>query len=96
VSAPPAFIALLAVAVALSVVTFAVYGLDKRAARAGAWRTRESVLHLMALLGGWPGALMAQRIFRHKTKKRSFQVVFWLTVAVNVSATSWLVAALLE
>jgi len=69
--------------IVMSAVLFAAYGLDKRAAQTGAFRTQESALHLLALMGGWPGALVAQRVFRHKTVKVSFQVGFWITVAVN-------------
>ncbi len=72
------------------VVAFAAYAFDKSAARNDRWRVRESTLHLFALAGGWPGALVAQRIVRHKTKKRSFQVVFWTTAVVNCSALGWL------
>lgn len=77
---------------ALSVVTFAAYGLDKRAARKGNWRISESTLHLLALLGGWPGALVAQGVFRHKTSKQPFRTVFWITVFLNCAAFAWSVA----
>jgi uncharacterized membrane protein YsdA (DUF1294 family) len=53
-----------------SLIAFVAYALDKAAARAGRWRTQESTLHLLALIGGWPGALLAQRQFRHKTARR--------------------------
>ncbi len=66
----------------LSVFTFLAYHSDKRRAEAGKWRLRESALHLLELLGGWPGAFLAQRIFRHKTSKISYQVVFWAIVLV--------------
>ena len=69
-----------------SVVSYFAYGQDKSAARAGAWRTSESTLHMLDLLGGWPGGLLAQRAFRHKSKKVSFQVVFWLIVALHAVA----------
>ncbi|MBY6203533.1 cold shock and DUF1294 domain-containing protein [Halomonas denitrificans] len=68
----------------LSVVTFIAYGLDKSASRRGSWRTSEATLHLLALVGGWPGALMAQRLLRHKTRKAEFQAVFWTTVVLNM------------
>jgi uncharacterized membrane protein YsdA (DUF1294 family) len=47
-------------------------------------------LHLIALAGGWPGALLAQKVLRHKSSKQSFQVVFWVTVLLNCAALSWL------
>ena len=69
-----------------SVATFVAYAVDKRAARINARRTPESTLPLLALSGGWPGALVAQAFLRHKTQKTSFRAVFWLTVAVNCAA----------
>ncbi len=73
-----------------SVVAFVAYAFDKSAARNDQWRTQESTLHLFALVGGWPGALAAQRLLRHKSKKQSFQIVFWTTVVLNCSALAWL------
>lgn len=70
----------------LSVVAFAAYALDKSAARRGSWRTAESTLHTLGLVGGWPGALVARHAFRHKTTKQPFRSVFWLTVAINCAA----------
>jgi uncharacterized membrane protein YsdA (DUF1294 family) len=69
---------------ALNLLTFALYARDKHAARTGQRRTPENTLHLLSLLGGWPGAWLAQGLLRHKTAKRSFQLVFWLTVAGNL------------
>ncbi len=73
----------------LSVLTFIAYWLDKRKAQARRWRTPESTLQLLALLGGWPGALLAQAYLRHKSQKRPFLVVFWFAVVVNLIALSW-------
>jgi len=73
-----------------SALTFLAYAFDKSAARNDQWRTQESTLHLLALIGGWPGALAAQRLLRHKSKKQSFQIVFWATVVLNCSALAWL------
>lgn len=70
---------------AASVITFAVYAWDKSAARNGRWRTRESSLHLLALAGGWPGALLAQQLLRHKSSKKSFRLFFWCSVLLNVA-----------
>ena len=70
--------------VVVSLPTFVIYGYDKSAAQKGARRIPEARLHLLELLGGWPGALVAQRVFRHKTRKVSFQIVFWLIGALHV------------
>ena len=67
----------------LSAFTFVAYRSDKRRAEAGASRFPESTLHVAELIGGWPGAYFAQRIFRHKTAKTSFQVVFWMIVLAH-------------
>ena len=72
-----------------SLVAFIAYALDKSAARNDQWRTQESTLHLFALAGGWPGALAAQRLLRHKSRKHSFQFVFWVTVVLNCCALAW-------
>ncbi|PKO61660.1 MAG: DUF1294 domain-containing protein, partial [Betaproteobacteria bacterium HGW-Betaproteobacteria-17] len=53
------------------------------------WRTQESTLHLFALAGGWPGALAAQKLLRHKSSKPSFQFVFWVTVILNCCVLAW-------
>ncbi|MCT9810826.1 cold shock and DUF1294 domain-containing protein [Acidovorax sp. Be4] len=71
---------------ALSVFTFAVYAFDKSAAQAGTWRTSEKTLHWLALAGGWPGALVAQQVLRHKSSKAEFRAVFWTTVVLNMAA----------
>jgi uncharacterized membrane protein YsdA (DUF1294 family)/cold shock CspA family protein len=72
--------------IVMSAITFGVYALDKLAARAGRWRTPEKTLHLLALFGGWPGALLAQTFLRHKSTKFSFRWVFWLTLCLNMGA----------
>ena len=73
-----------------SIATYAAYAMDKSAAREGAWRTSESTLHLLSLAGGWPGALVAQSRFRHKTKKQPFRFIFWITVVLNCAVLAWL------
>ncbi len=68
----------------VSLLTFVVYFFDKLAAKKGGWRTPEKTLHLLALTCGWPGAVIAQQLLRHKSKKHSFQVLFWITIVINV------------
>ncbi len=64
----------------LSSVTFLLYGYDKMQARNVQWRVREVTLHVLAAAGGWPGAMVGMHYFQHKTRKRRFQVWFWLIV----------------
>jgi uncharacterized membrane protein YsdA (DUF1294 family) len=70
----------------VSVICFITYGVDKSAARADRWRVSEGTLHFMSIIGGWPGAVLAQPIFRHKSSKRQFQTAFWMTVVLNIGA----------
>ncbi|MEO6276959.1 cold shock and DUF1294 domain-containing protein [Roseateles sp.] len=85
---------------AMSMATFIVYALDKRAARnpgvGGAWRVAENTLHGLALLCGWPGALLAQEMLRHKSVKPAFRRLFWLTVVLNVLGFALLFTPLRE
>lgn len=81
---------ILAAYVLISLLTLIVYAVDKSAARKGGRRVRERTLHLLALAGGWPGALVAQRLLRHKSRKQPFRAMFWLTVALNCAACVWL------
>ncbi len=81
---------LAAVMLGASGVSYFMYLIDKTAAQRGGRRTPESSLHLVDLLGGWPGALVAQQQFRHKTAKAPFQAMFWATVLANVGLLGWL------
>ncbi|MFW0756823.1 DUF1294 domain-containing protein [Pseudomonas sp. H11T01] len=67
----------------VSLLAFFLYWNDKRKARADSWRTPENVLHAVELAGGWPGALLAQQLFRHKTRKISYQLVLWIIVLLH-------------
>ena len=71
-----------------SFASYIAYWWDKDAAGAGRWRTPENTLHLLDAFGGWPGALIAQQQFRHKTVKAWFQAVFWVTVLLNLAAVA--------
>ena len=74
-----------------SLVTLSVYGLDKYRAQRDHWRIPEATLHFCELCGGWPGALIAQRLFRHKNRKVSFQVVFWLFALAHLAFWGWII-----
>ena len=85
-------LAVLALYLVASVIAFGAYAVDKSAARKNRWRIPESTLHLIGLSGGWPGALIARHVFRHKSKKRSFIASFWGTVVLNCGALVWLLS----
>lgn len=67
---------------AISALTYSAYAVDKGRAMSGGWRLPEVHLHLLELLGGWPGAWVAQRRLRHKCSKGSYMAVFWFVVLV--------------
>lgn len=69
-----------------SVACFVGYGLDKRAAHRKEWRVSETILLMVGLVGGWPGAIIGQEVFRHKTQKVAFRTLFWMSVAINMAA----------
>ena len=78
--------------VVASAVTFFVYARDKSAAQSNLRRTSEGTLHALSLIGGWPGAFIAQELLRHKSQKQSFRIVFWITVALNYLGLVWLLS----
>lgn len=75
----------------INAATFALYGLDKRRARRGKVRVPEGTLLLFSFAGGSLGALAGQRLLRHKTRKGSFQVAFWLLVAIQAALASYVI-----
>jgi uncharacterized membrane protein YsdA (DUF1294 family) len=83
-TSPPVLVA--SVYAMASAATFLVYGLDKGLATRGARRVPERTLHLLELLGGWPGALVGMRTFRHKSQKTSFRVVTYAIVLLHAGA----------
>jgi uncharacterized membrane protein YsdA (DUF1294 family) len=74
---------------AASLTTFVLYRADKTAAVNGQRRTAEDTLLVLGLLGGWPGALVAQQVLRHKSCEGSFQMMFWATVVINCAVLAW-------
>jgi uncharacterized membrane protein YsdA (DUF1294 family)/cold shock CspA family protein len=76
--------------ITISIFTFIVYFFDKSAAINAKQRTPEATLHMLSILGGWPGAALAQKILRHKSSKREFQSIFWITIIINLSFCTWL------
>lgn len=78
----------------INLVTFIAYGVDKKAAIQGHWRIPEMNLHTLEFLGGWPAAYIAQKFFRHKTKKKSYQTMFWLVLLFQVVTVYYILSFL--
>ncbi len=76
----------------INALTFVCYAVDKYAACHNRGRIKESRLHLLSLIGGWFGALVAQIIVNHKIRKTSFQTVYWLTVVIHNIALVYLLS----
>ena len=74
----------------MSLICFLLYAKDKWAAIKNTWRIQESSLQIIALLGGWPGAILAQHWLRHKCSKKSFLIIFWTAVLINIAMLSTL------
>ena len=81
--------AVVATYVLMSALAFALFWMDKRRASRGQWRIPERTLHVVEILGGWPGAWTAQRVFRHKWRKTPYMVVFWTIVGAHLLAWAW-------
>ena len=73
--------------VLLSLIAFIAYGVDKKKAKSGKWRTKEKTLLSLSFLGGAFGGYPAMFIFRHKTKGEHwyFTVVNWLGLALHIT-----------
>lgn len=76
--------------VTASLIAFFVYAVDKSAARRNEWRIPERTLHLLALAGGWPGGMLAQKILRHKSRKPVFHFVLWTSALLHLAVLAWL------
>ncbi|EDT4357948.1 TPA: DUF1294 domain-containing protein [Salmonella enterica subsp. enterica serovar Typhi str. CT18] len=70
-----------------NVLMLAIYGVDKTAARKTWRRVPESTLLVFGVVGGWPGAIVGQQLFRHKTQKQPFKTYFIASVIVSIVVT---------
>jgi uncharacterized membrane protein YsdA (DUF1294 family) len=84
----PAWDAIFAWLTAINIVTFVAFGYDKTIASKGVTRVPEAILLGLTLLGGCIGAMLARPLFRHKTQKMSFRLIFWPCVIVSIALAS--------
>lgn len=80
--------------VCINLITFIAYAVDKRAAKRGQWRIPEVQLHTLEFLGGWIGGFIAQKIFHHKNRKKSYQIMFWLMLVLQTCAIYFILSYL--
>jgi uncharacterized membrane protein YsdA (DUF1294 family) len=78
-------VSIISVYLAMSIVTFCAYATDKSAAISNKWRISERMLLGLGLACGWPGAFIAQKLLKHKSKKTQFLSWFWISVAINLA-----------
>lgn len=76
----------------INIYTLLLYAIDKRAAIKNKWRIPERQLHLFMFSGGVIGAIAGQQIFRHKTQKLSFRIIFWILLILQLSILGWYIA----
>ena len=76
--------------ISINVITFVVYGIDKWKARNEKWRTPESTLFLLAIIGGSIGALLGMQVWRHKTQHWSFRLGIPLILILQIALAMWL------
>ena len=81
----PALDVVFAWLIAINIVTFVAFGYDKAVALQEATRVPEAILLALTLLGGCMGAMIARPLFRHKTQKVSFRLIFWPCVIVSIA-----------
>jgi uncharacterized membrane protein YsdA (DUF1294 family) len=68
----------------INLLTFIFYFYDKVISSSKMMRLPEIIFHWLTFLGGSPSAFLAQKVFHHKTRKTSFQIIFWLIVLVQI------------
>jgi len=84
------FIVVVAVVILWNIITFAMYGIDKRKAQKKKWRISESTLILCAFLMGGAGALGGMSVFRHKTNHLKFKLLVPIALAMNIAIAFFL------
>lgn len=92
----PFDVALWGYLILMNLIAFALYGIDKRRAKQGAWRISEYTLLFVALLGGSLGALLGMRYFRHKTRHRKFRYGVPLILLLQLGLGLYLFLLLLQ
>lgn len=76
--------------IAINLIAFLAFGIDKRKAQKGAWRIKEATLLGLAVIGGSIGALLGMKVFRHKTKHKKFTVGVPAIFLLQAALTVWL------
>jgi uncharacterized membrane protein YsdA (DUF1294 family) len=78
--------------VAMNVVTFFMYGIDKWKAKRSKWRISEATLLGMAVIGGCIGAWLGMRVWHHKTMHKKFQFGIPLIIVAQIALVIWIIS----
>ena len=76
--------------IAINIVTFLVYGIDKWKAKQGSWRISEATLLILAVIGGSIGALLGMKVWRHKTQHKKFKYGLPLILIIQIILIGYL------
>ena len=76
--------------VAVNVVTFFLYGIDKWKAKRSKWRISVATLLGMAVIGGSIGAWLGMRVWRHKTMHKKFQFGIPVIILLQIALIIWI------
>lgn len=68
----------------INILLFILMGIDKHRAEKGKWRIRENTLFAVAFIGGFAGGFAGMRLFRHKTRKLKFYVIYSLAMLLHL------------
>ena len=75
-----------------STIAFVIYRHEKAMSASQTWRISDNTLHFCSLVGGWPGAALAQKMVHHEPQKMSFRAIYWSTVVLNSFVFFWLLS----
>ncbi|MCJ8323049.1 MAG: DUF1294 domain-containing protein [Rhizobiales bacterium] len=85
---------ILSIYTGMSLLCFILFFIDKTRSEANGWRIAELYLHIVELLGGWPGAYLGQKYIRHKTKKLKYKLILWLITFIHLAFWAYLIYGL--
>ena len=75
---------------AINIVSFFLYGIDKYKAKKNKWRISEATLLMIAVIGGSIGAWVGMRIWHHKTMHKKFKYGIQVIIIMQIALVTYL------